>query len=225
MPHRRVSCATLVLSVLFARQMWADEAHSDSAITQSFEAQIARLDADDPRAPQALETHLRYAEYLAKVSGENCKTRLGAAQSHLQAAQDRTALSVVLPQGLARAADVAYQIHAALAYCGDRSDTSQRDSELRTALQFAQRSAGLYEDSFDYPAMLTMRFNAAITYQSMGDAAAAQIALKSVINADREHHAAESVRARHRRFGRTCQRRSYLDASGAQASFRLDRHL
>lgn len=160
---------------------------SDADIAKSFEARIAQLDAADPRAPQALETHLRYADYLAKTPGENCSARLKTAQSQLQSARQNVAIDVVLAQGLARAADIEYQIHTALASCGDSSDApSHRDPELRAALEAAQRAAALYKDSFDYPAMVTMQFNAAVTCQSLGDTAAAQTALKSVIEADRE---------------------------------------
>jgi hypothetical protein len=164
----------------------AADAPTDADITKRFAAQIARLDALDPRAPAALEAHLRYAGYLASQPLQNCGARLDAAQSQLNSAQQNVALSVVLPQGTARAADVGYQIHTARAACGDAIDAARRQAQLLDALDCAQRAAALYRDSFDYPAMLTMQFNAAVTRQSLGDTAAAQAALKSVIQADRE---------------------------------------
>jgi hypothetical protein len=95
---------------------------------------------------------------------------------------------VVLPQGLARAADIEYQIHTALASCAGLPDASaNRDAELRAALEAAQHAAALYQDSFDYPAMVTMQFNAALTYRSLGDNAGAMTALEAVIEADREY--------------------------------------
>jgi tetratricopeptide (TPR) repeat protein len=184
----RIASAIAALSALCVPPA-ADAAASpsDADITKSFEARIAQLDALDPRAPQALETHLRYADYLAKTPGGNCNARLNTAQSQLQSARQNVAIDVVLAQGLARAADIEYQIHTALASCGGPPDAStQREPELRAALEAAQRAAALYKDSFDYPAMVTMQFNAAVTYQNLGDTAAAQSALKSVIEADRE---------------------------------------
>lgn len=183
----RGACAIAVSSTLFAPcALDAPAMPSDADITKSFESHIAQLDTRDPKSPQALETHLRYADYLAKEPREDCGARLNAAQSQLQAAQRNVALSVVLPQGLARAADIEYQIHTALASCGDSNDASHRDAELRAALESAQRAAALYQDTFDYPAMVTMQFNAAVTYQSLGDTTAAQTALNAVIDADRE---------------------------------------
>jgi hypothetical protein len=183
----RVSSALALLGGLFAARVGhAVDAPSDANITKSFETQIARLDARDPRAPEALQTHLRYAEYLVKAPGEACGGRLAAAQSQLQAAQKNVALGVVVPQGLARAADVEYQVHTALASCGDATDASHRDQELRAALESAQRAAALYENTFDYPAMLTMEFNAALTYHELGDSVGLQSALKSLLEADCE---------------------------------------
>jgi hypothetical protein len=160
---------------------------SDADITRSFDAQVARLDAQDPSTPQALETHLRYAEYLAEEPGPDCDARLAAAQAQLQAAQRQPALGVIMPQGLARAADLDYQIHAARAACGAAADAAPQASELQAALAAAQRVAALYRDSFDYPAMVTEQYNAAVTQQRLGDTQAAQTALISVIDADREY--------------------------------------
>jgi len=172
---------------------------SDADITKSFETRVAELDKLDPRAPLALETHLRYADYLAKTPGENCSARLKSAQWQWQSARQNVAIDVVLPQGLARAADIEYQIHTALASCGDSSQaSSHRDPELRAALEAAQRAATLYEDTFDYPAMVTMQFNAALTYQNLGDTAAAKEALKSVIEADREYGFREDAEENYR---------------------------
>jgi tetratricopeptide (TPR) repeat protein len=182
-----VACAILVTGTSFIPQASrAANAPSDADISKSFEKQIARLDATAPRSPDALLTHLRYADYLAKAQGPNCAARLNTAQSQLQSARQNAALGIVVPQGLARAADVEYQIHTALASCGDAADAAERGTELRAALESAQRSASLYEDTFDFPATLTMLFNAAVTYRSLGDAAAAVKTLESVISADRE---------------------------------------
>jgi hypothetical protein len=187
MQRWRLACAIAALVSLIAPHADPAEPASDAVVTEAFEAQIAQLDALDSQAPQALETHLRYADYLVKQPTDHCGARLSAAQSQLQAAQQNIALGVVQPQGLARAADVEYQIHTALAACGDFSDPSHHDEELHAALAAAQRAAALYQDTFDYPAMLTMQFNAAVTYQALRDTAAAQSALKAVIDGDREY--------------------------------------
>ena len=188
MQRWRVPPAIALLASLFAARV-SDGADATSKldITNSFEAQIAQLDARDPRAPQALEAHLRYAAYLSNEPGEACSARLAAARSQLQAAQKNAALGVVVPQGLARAAAVEYQLHTALASCGDNTDALRRDQELRAALESAQRAAALYEETFDYPAMITMQFNAAVTEHNLGDTAAAQSALRAVIDTDRKY--------------------------------------
>ena len=217
-----------MLNTVIAPQLLAAaKPASDADITKSFESHIAQLDAMEPNSPQALETHLRYADYLAKDPGENCGVRLNAAQSQLQAAQRNLALSLVLPQGLARAADIEYQLHTARAYCGDSSDASHRDAELHAALESAQRAAALYGDTFDYPAMVTMQFNAAVTYQSLGDTAAAQTALNAVIDADREFgfrddaitHARAALRSRPRQYAMDWPE-SYLRGAGAACDAR-----
>jgi hypothetical protein len=165
----------------------SDEAPLSGAdIAKSFETQITQLDAMDPKSPDALEAHLRYAGYLAKVQGPTCNERLSAARSQLEYARQNVALAVILPQGLAQAADVDYQIHSALASCGDSADSSRRDAELQAALRSAEHAAELYRDTFDYPAMLTMQFNAACTQRSLGNFMAAATALEALIGAARE---------------------------------------
>ena len=195
------SIALLALPMGYARP--AETPLSGSDIARSFETQIARLDALDPRSPDALEAHLRYAGYLTQVQGPSCGERLSAAQAQLESARRNVALAVILPQGLAQAADVDYRIQTALASCGDASDTARRDAELHAALASAQRAAELYRDTFDYPAMLTMQFNAACTYRSLGNYnTCVEIVLRAVPDAtDLKYALREMQHALHLRHG------------------------
>jgi len=181
---RRVNSSLLATLLWWACALCATDAGGASpADSQAFDAQIARLDALDARAPLALEMHLRYADFLATATGENCGARLSAAQLQLASVLKNPALGVVLPTGTARASDIAYQIHLALASCGE---SGGREQELRTALAAAQRSADLYRDACEYVSMVTMQFNAALAYWSLGESAGAIAVLEQVIDRDRE---------------------------------------
>ena len=149
-----------------------------------FNALIQRLDVQDPSAPQALEMHLRYANFLATSDAGDCAQRLQAAQTQLDTVRANPALDVVLPAGRAREADVSYLIHLARAPCGP---AAERDGELRAALAAAQRSAALYRDEFDYVSMATMQFNAALAYENLGEEGQALAALEEVLTTDREY--------------------------------------
>ena len=139
---------------------------ADPAPTQDFNTLIARLDAEDPHSPRALEMHLRHANFLALSETGECAPRLQAAQAEWDRVRANPALDVVLPAGRAREADVGYLIHLARAHCGA---AAERDDELRAALAAAQRSAALYRDEFDYVSMATMQFNAALALEKFWD--------------------------------------------------------
>jgi hypothetical protein len=151
---------------------------------QEFNALIQRLDAQDPKAPQALEMHLRYASFLVTSDAGDCAPRLQAAQTQLDNVRVNPALDVVLPAGRAREADVSYSIHLARASCGP---AGERDAELRLALKAAQRSAELYRDVFDYVSMATMQFNTALVHESLREETEALAALEAVLATDREY--------------------------------------
>ena len=156
----------------------------DPAPSQDFNALVERLDAQDPHSPQALEMHLRYANFLAVSEAGDCAPRLAAAQAQWDRVRANPALDVVLPAGRAREADVSYLIHLARAHCGP---AAERDGELRAALGAAQRSAALYRDEFDYVSMATMQFNAALAYENLGEERQALAALETVLTTDREY--------------------------------------
>ncbi len=163
---------------------WPPLCAADFPQSPEFNAPIQRLDAQDPNAPQALEMHLRYANFLATSDAGDCAPRLQAAQAQLDNVRANPALDVVLPTGRAREADVSYLIHLARASCGP---PAARDAELRAALAAAQRSAQLYRDVFDYVSMATMQFNTALAHESLGEATEALAALEAVLATDREY--------------------------------------
>jgi hypothetical protein len=157
---------------------------ADLPLPPEFNALIQRLDAQDPKAPQALEMHLRYANFLATSDAGDCAPRLQAAQAQLDNVRANPALDVVLPAGRAREADVSYLIHLARASCGP---AGERNAEWRAALAAAQRSAQLYRDAFDYVSMATMQFNTALAHESLGEETEALAALEEVLATDREY--------------------------------------
>jgi hypothetical protein len=157
---------------------------AEPAPSQDFNTQIARLDAQDPHSPRALEMHLRYANFLALSEAGECAPRLQAAQAEWDRVRANPALDVALPAGRAREADVGYLIHLARARCGA---AAEREEELRAALAAAQTSAALYREEFDYVSMATMQFNAALALENLGREAEALASLEAVLATDREY--------------------------------------
>jgi tetratricopeptide (TPR) repeat protein len=157
---------------------------SDEPNAKAFSTAIDRFNSLDPQSPDTLQTRLAYADFLARAVGGDCLTRLDAAQTQLDAARETPAIGVALPTGLARAADVEYQIRLARASCGDRGQA--RGAELRAAIEAARRAADLYRDALDYPSMVTMQFNVGVAYHTLGDDRAALAALNTTIGLDRE---------------------------------------
>lgn len=148
-----------------------------------FDALSQRLDRQDAHAPQALEMHLRYADFLAKSAEENCEVPLATAQAQWDLVHANAALGVVLPSGLAREAHILYEIHAARAGCAQDGD---RAPEWQAALAAAERAVELYREDYDYVSMATMQYNVALCWHALGDEARAVAELKRLIEMDRE---------------------------------------
>jgi hypothetical protein len=157
----------------------------DDTSRQAFVTAIDALNAFDPQSPETLDARLQYADFLAKADGEDCRTRLDTAQSQLDLVRASPAVSLALPWGAARQADLEYQIHFARADCG--SSAAVREQELRAALDSARRGVDLYRDALDAVSMVTMQFNTSLTYRSLGDNVAAVAALQATLAMDREY--------------------------------------
>src|ERR1700676_893526 len=93
----------------------------DDTGRQAFVAAIEALNAVDPQSPETLDARLQYADFLAKAETEDCRTRLDTAQSQLDPVRASPAVSLALPWGAARQADLEYQIHFARADCGSNA--------------------------------------------------------------------------------------------------------
>ena len=163
---------------------------------KQFAAAIDSFNSLDPQSPDTLNTRLAYANFLTKLDSGDCRAHLDEAQAQLDAAQATRALAVALPSGLARAADVEYQLHSARASCG--ASAAVRDQELHAALESAQRSVDLYRDAFDAVSMVTMQFNVSVAYHDLGDAAAAAAALRTTLDLDREYGFADDAEDNYR---------------------------
>jgi tetratricopeptide (TPR) repeat protein len=162
----------------------------DESIARDFAASIERLNALDPMSPNTLNARLAFADFLAKRSSDACHVQLDAAQAQLDLITANPVLPF-LPSGLARAADVDYQIHWGRSTCNATSETRER--ELRAALDSAKRAADLYRDGFNAVAMATMQFNVSLAYHSLGDASSAVAMLRATIDLDREYGFADDA--------------------------------
>jgi hypothetical protein len=159
--------------------------HAADPSAADFANAIERLNSNDPQSPDTLNARLAYADFLAKLPGEDCARRLESAQAQLDIANSSPALGLVLPTGLARAADTEYQVHLARAACGGSAEI--HDRELRAALESAKRAVDLYRNAFDAVSMVTMQFNTSIAYRGLGDASASVAALQATLDMDREY--------------------------------------
>ena len=163
---------------------------------KQFTAAIDSFNALDPQSPDTLNARLEYANFLTKLDSGDCRAHLDEAQAQLDTARANPALAVALPSGLARAADVDYQLHSARASCG--ASAAVRDQELHAALASAQRAVDLYRDAFDAVSMVTMQFNVSVAYHELGDAAAAAAALRTTLDLDREYGFADDAEDNYR---------------------------
>jgi tetratricopeptide (TPR) repeat protein len=170
-------------------------ADNDTSAKQ-FAAAIDSLTALDPQSPDTLNTRLAYANFLTKLDSGDCRAHLDEAQAQLDAAQANRALAIALPSGLARLADLEYQLHLARASCG--AGAAVRDQELHAALESARRAVDLYRDAFDAVSMVTMQFNVSVAYHDLGDAAAAAAALRTTLDLDREYGFADDAEDNYR---------------------------
>ena len=157
-------------------------ATADSAPTP--DDAIADLQKIDPGSPEALNDHLEYADRLVSARDADCQSRLINAQSELDAASGDPVLSVVLPLGMARQADLRYRIHAARASC--KALAPQRETELQEALAAAQQAVSLFRDALDYESMAVAQFNVAVTERLLGDNGASLASLEAALALDKE---------------------------------------
>jgi len=158
-------------------------------------ASIERFNARDPHSPDTLNARLSYAVFLAKSEGGECQSRLDSARNQLELAKANPALGVVLPSGQARLSDAEYQVHLARAACSgsEPREAESRTTELRAALESAQRAVALYRDAFDAVSMVTMQYNCSVVHHDLGDSAAAISALQAAIAMDREYGYADDA--------------------------------
>jgi tetratricopeptide (TPR) repeat protein len=174
----------------------SDAPGDDDTSAKQFAAAIDRFNALDPQSADTLNTRLSYANFLVRLDSGDCRAHLDEAQSQLDVAKDNRALVLVVPSGLARMADVEYQLHSARASCG--AGAAVRDQELRAALEAAQRAVALYRDAFDAVSMVTMQFNVGVAYHELGDVAAASAALRATLDLDREYGFADDAAENYR---------------------------
>ena len=163
----------------------AAPAVDEQAVETRLTASIAELERTDPGSPAALNGRLEYADFLLNASKGECRKRLDDAQSQVDTAGADPSFEIVLPDGLARQADLEYRIHTARASC--RSSQPGRRDELHQALAAAQRAVELYREALDYQSMVVMQFDVAATQRLLGNDAAAVAALQSTIDLDHEY--------------------------------------
>ena len=155
-----------------------------SAATEDFPATIAGLDKYEPNSPATLAARLDYAEFLLEDAEMPCRQRLDLAQAQVDTVTGNPVTEVVFPGGWGRPVDLQYRIQHARAACDGAA--ADRSHDLQAALEAAQRAVQLYRDGLDYRSMAVMQYNVALTYQALGDGAAALAALEGAIAMDRE---------------------------------------
>jgi hypothetical protein len=158
---------------------------ADELSPQTFEADIAALEKDDPGTPEALIDRIENAQYLVDAKDADCHQRLDTAQSQLDTVARAPATDIALPSGRARIADIRYRLKLARSSCGVAP--AERESDLREALAAAQQAVGLYRDALDYQSMAIMQFNVGATQRTLGDHEAAFASLEAAVAIDREY--------------------------------------
>lgn len=143
---------------------------------------VTRLAKADPESPETLQARLEYAGSLVQQGDADCRQHLDEAQAQLNVLAISPALSIVLPLGPARLADIEYRVHEARASCS--GDPATHESELRAALAAAQRDVRLYREALDYASMAIMQFNVGVTERQLGRRDAAVAAVQSAIRMD-----------------------------------------
>jgi hypothetical protein len=181
---RRLLCAAASVLVCSSCSVTRTDAPSRAPESGDFQKAIARVERSDPGSPSDLLTQLSYADFLVNgASGPACAQRLKQAEELLVSVNASPKATAMFPDGWAHAVDVEYRLHLARADCGG-SDVNE---ELRTAVSAARRAAELYRNTFDYPSMVIMQFDAAVLQHRLGKKAAALSALESVLEMDREY--------------------------------------
>jgi hypothetical protein len=150
----------------------------------TLDADIAKIEQDDPGSPLGLNAHLEYADQLLRADDADCEQRLSLAQSEIDVAAADPSFSVILPLGLAQLADLQYRIHVGRASC--KAWAPQRATELQQALAAARHAVDLYREVLDYKSMVVAQFNVAVTQRLLGDDQASLTGLEAAIALDDE---------------------------------------
>ncbi len=140
-----------------------------------FRAAIAGVDKYQPDSPATIAARLDYADFLLEDAPGPCRDRLDMAQLEVDGVNANPVTRVVFPDGWERPADLEYRLYQARAACD--TDPSAHAHDLQAALAAAQRAVQRYRSSLDYRSMAVMQDNVAVTYQALGDGAAALDAL------------------------------------------------
>lgn len=183
----RLAPALLILGAAACAPLSSEPAPSgpqEDLRAADFEAAIARLGAQYPGSPEALNARLEYADFLLDSTADACQP-LATAQAQLDALTAQPSLSILLPLGSARVADDEYKIHMAHAGCGEAA--SARKNELEQALASAEQAMGLYRDGLDYQSAAIMQYNIAIIRHELGEADQTLEALEGAIAMDRDY--------------------------------------
>src|SRR5690348_15328394 len=85
---------------------------------RQFEAEIARIERDDPASPAVLSARLTFIEFLLDESSGACAPRLEHARAELRAVTSNPESRAMFPDGWARPVDLEYRLRLARAACG-----------------------------------------------------------------------------------------------------------
>jgi len=151
--------------------------------SKTLEANIERLGKLDTKHPDYIAAQLDYAQLLSRnTSGEDCATRLPAADAHFKVANDSIVTPLVLKGARGRVPVVGYYLEMARSRC---AADAQKTTALNAALKYARDAVDGYRTLFMYEPMAIMQFNVAQTLHDLGDDAGAVKELQAALDIDR----------------------------------------
>jgi hypothetical protein len=179
---RSILAVTLLgFSTLLAAQGAAEPSFAQASA--ALEALIDRFGRIDQKHPDYIAAQLDYAQLLARnASGDDCATRLPAAEAHFKVANDAVVTPVVLKTARGRVPVVGYYLEMARSRCVPEAGKA---AALQAALRYARDAVAGYRGLFMYEPMTIMQFNVAQTLHDIGDELQAEKELQAALDLDR----------------------------------------
>lgn len=179
---RMLGAGIAILVLLPGRRATADTEAEIAKQSREYEKNIAGLVAIDPEYPPAILAQFEFSKYLSGRHEGHCGARLDKAEELRRLIENNAVTKLVLPDGAARLAQLAYRIASSRADCARTKEAKAQWSEqARTA---AVQAVELYRDVHDYPDMAVMQFNLAEEDRRSGRRELALAELRTALEMD-----------------------------------------